>query len=144
MQAQIPGSAAWTAIANGTSIGNKWITLLPVNYTVTALKAVVTAAAASSAKLRSVAGHLCPRSGRSKQCTLRKDWLANGVGGKVQAEGGVELGACCAACTAAKGCAFFTLLPSARPGVGKCTLFTASSAGGHAVTGAYTGSPPTR
>jgi len=143
VQAQMSGSAAWTVIANGTSIGNKWITLLPLNYTVTALKAVITASAAPPAKLRSVSGHLCPRSGKTKQCSIRKDWLANGVGGKA-AKGNLELGQCCAACMAQKGCAFFTLQSGGMPGIGKCTLFTASSAGGKTVKGAYTGSPPAR
>jgi hypothetical protein len=38
-------AGAWTRIANGTSMGNKWIKLLDTNLTVSALRTVVTATA---------------------------------------------------------------------------------------------------
>ena len=73
----------WTVIANGTSIGNKWITLLAENVTgVTALKATVTRSLGppGAAKLRSLSAHLCSRAGKaSKTCSLRQNWAANGV-----------------------------------------------------------------
>ena len=58
VQGEVGGK--WTVLANGSSVGNKWITLLESNVTVTALKATVTASApGGTGKIRATSGHLC-------------------------------------------------------------------------------------
>lgn len=138
VQAQLAPSANWVVLVNGTSIGNKWISLLEANYTVTALRAQVTASAAGSTpKLRTISGHLCPRASKQAQCKVQHNFAANGVGPTVLH--GKTMNGCCAACTAKKGCALAVLMPG---NVQSCTLYTASGAGGKAIQGAVTLSPP--
>ena len=141
VEAQQAGSPAWTTIAKGQSVGNKWIELLAGNLTVTSLKATVTASAApkgAAAKIRSLSAHLCTRGGgSSKACSLRQNWVANGLLPTVQR--GKDVAECCAACSARKSCALFVVTPSNVP---TCTLYDATSVGGKEVQGAVTGSPP--
>ena len=144
VQAQLASddSAKWVVLANGSFVGNKWITLLSNNYTVTALRAMVTASATNSApKLRSVSGHLCARSDKSTHCKVQQNFAGNGVGGTV-AWAGHAAGECCAACKAKKGCAFALLMPAKSGSFPTCTVHTASYAGDKMIQGAVTLSPP--
>eukprot|EP01052_Picozoa_sp_SAG31_P002940 SAG31_NODE_107_length_24865_cov_17.973593_9_plen_344_part_00 len=131
--------AEWVVLVNGTAVGNKWISLLPINYSVSALRAEVTAShPGSTPKLRSVSGHLCPRAGKSaQQCKVQENFAANGVGPTVLH--GKTVGECCAACAAKKGCAVAVFMETNVP---TCTLYTASSVGGKTIQGAVTLSPP--
>ena len=145
VQAQLDGGdvgagVAWQEIANGTSIGNKWITLLPFNISVLALRTVVTASAAP-AKLRKLSAHMCSRANATKTCATQQDFAANGVGPTPLV--GVSIGGCCSACERAPQCALFVHLPGGEgQQAQRCTLFNASSVGGKTVVGAVTGSPP--
>ena len=85
VEAQLPssgqGQSSWTRIANGTSMGNKWIVLLEKNLTVSAIRAVATATAPGTvARIRSTSAHLCSRAIPNATCSLRQDWVADGVG----------------------------------------------------------------
>ena len=85
VEAQLPssgqGQSSWTRIANGTSMGNKWIVLLEKNLTVSAIRAVATATApGTAARIRSTSAHLCSRAIPNATCSLRQDWVADGVG----------------------------------------------------------------
>jgi hypothetical protein len=126
----------WVELANGTSIGNKWISLLPTNVSVVALRTVVTASAAPP-KLRSLSAHLCSRAPPDTQCNIQADFAANGVGPMLLP--GKTARQCCGACSAAPGCALFVYRPSGRA---SCTLYNASSVGGQRINGAISGSPP--
>ena len=139
---QLGSSADWTTVASGSSMGNKWITLLPGNLSgVTALKAMVTASAAPKgalAKIRSLSAHLCSRAGtQGKACTLRQNWAADGISPTVLH--GKNVAECCAACTASKSCALFVVTIA---NAATCTLYDATGVGGKAIPGAVTGSPP--
>jgi hypothetical protein len=94
-------NGTWRVLANGSSVGNKWITLLPNNVTVTALKAVVTASApGAQGKIRSTSGHLCTRAPKGVGCTLRQNWQGDGVGKSTKYEWSKSASECCTACTA--------------------------------------------
>ena len=140
MQARLNGSAGeWQEIANGTAIGNKWITLLPFNLSVVAVRAVVTASAAPP-KLRTLSAHVCSRASTTGTCATQQDFAANGVGPRQLA--GVSISGCCAACEKAPSCALFVHLPAENKRKQTCTLFNAASVGGKMVVGAVSGSPP--
>lgn len=143
VEAKLAANSEWTRIANGTSMGNKWITLLEKNLTVTAVRTVVTAAAAgATARVRSTSAHLCSRSTPSAKCSVRQDWVADGVGNSTNRNGDAKtIAECCAACTALKGCALFVAEPNTIDGH-SCVLWSATGVGGKVVKGAVTGSPP--
>jgi hypothetical protein len=141
-------SGAWTVLANGSSVGNKWITLLPTNVTVAAIKAVVTASASPlhPGKIRSVSGHLCTRAPKAGSCTLRENFQGDGVGTSTKYEWSRSVAECCAACTAVKSCAIFVFKPGAvnpKSGtrVNTCTMWEATGGRGKTVSGVVTGSP---
>jgi hypothetical protein len=130
----------WQEIANGTSIGNKWITLLPVNISVVALRTVVTASAAAPT-LRALSAHMCSRASVSKTCATQQNFEANGVGRQAELQG-ASISRCCTACEEEPGCALFVHMPPTNGKQQMCTLFNASSVGGQRVVGAVSGSPP--
>ena len=143
VEAQLAGDSEgveWQEVANGTSIGNKWITLLPVNISVVALRAVVMASAAPP-KLRTLSAHMCPRANIANTCTTQQNFAANGVGPRARFQG-ISIGGCCTACEKEPGCALFVHMPPTQLQQQTCTLFNASSVGGKTVAGAVSGSPP--
>ena len=139
-----PGvTGAWTRIANGTSMGNKWITLLDTNLTVSAVRSRATATfEGGQARIRSTSAHLCSRSTPSAKCNLRQDWVADGVGNSTNRDGDAKtIAQCCAACSKLKGCALFVATPNSIDGH-SCVLWSRTGAGhGKVVKGAVTGSP---
>jgi hypothetical protein len=75
VHAQALRGGAWSKIANGTSMGNKWIKLLDENITVCGLKTVVTATASGgTAKLRALSGHRCARATTYAQVRQTPSW----------------------------------------------------------------------
>jgi alpha-L-fucosidase len=102
----VGGAGTWTKIANGTSMGNKWITLLPRNITVSSIRTVVTATApGATARVRSTSAHLCPRSIPSSKCSVRQDWVADGVGNStVSMTTPYIVAGCCCCCCCCKCC----------------------------------------
>ena len=138
----------WNVLANGSSVGNKWITLLPTNVSVFSLKAVVTASASprSQGKIRSTSGHLCTRAPKGAACTVRDNFQGDGVGKSTTYEWSRSVAECCAACTAVKSCAIFVFKlgavnPKSGTRVNTCTLWEATGGNGKAVNGVVTGSP---
>ena len=139
-------NGTWRVLANGSSVGNKWITLLSNNITVTALKAVVTASApGSQGKIRSTSGHLCTRAPKGAGCTLRHNFQGDGVGKSTKYEWSKSVSECCAACTAVESCAIFVFTPghvnSRGQQVNTCTVWEATGGHGKVVSGVVTGSP---
>jgi len=132
----------WTQIANGTSMGNKWITLLDKNLTVSAIRTVATGTfEGAKARIRSTSAHRCSRSIPSGKCNLRQDWAADGVGNSTNRNGDAKtIAECCEACSKMTGCALFVATPNAIDGHG-CILWSATGVGGKTVKGAVTGSP---
>jgi hypothetical protein len=140
IQGEMSNNGTWRVLATGTSVGNKWITLLPSNVSVTAIKSTVTASAnpASPGTIRSTSGHFCTRAPKGAACTLRQNFQGDGVGKSSKYEWSRSVSECCAACTAVKSCAIFVF----RPGrVNTCTLWEATGGNGKAVNGVVTGSP---
>eukprot|EP01043_Picozoa_sp_COSAG02_P023761 COSAG02_NODE_1277_length_13502_cov_14.551593_14_plen_554_part_00 len=133
---------AWTRIANGTSMGNKWIVLLQRNLTVSAIRTVATGTAlGTTARIRSTSAHLCSRAKSNASCSIRQDWAADGVGNSTNRNGDAKtIAECCDACTKTKGCALFVAKPNAIDGHG-CVLWSATGVGGQVIKGAVTGSP---
>ena len=136
------GGGGWTRIANGTSLGNKWIVLLEKNLTVSAIRTVATATVPGTvARIRSTSAHLCSRATPNATCSLRQDWVADGVGNSTNRNGDAKsIAECCDACTKLKSCALFVAAPNAIDGHG-CVLWSATGVGGKVVKGAVTGSP---
>ena len=139
-------NGTWRVLANGSSVGNKWITLLSNNITVTALKAVVTASApGSQGKIRSTSGHLCTRAPKGAGCTLRHNFQGDGVGKSTKYEWSKSVSECCAGCTAVESCAIFVFTPghvnSRGQQVNTCTLWEATGGHGKVASGVVTGSP---
>ena len=149
VQAQLSSSndsdsvqTAWTQIANGTSMGNKWIALLEKNLSVSAIRTVATATApGTAARIRSTSAHLCPRATPNATCNIRQDWVADGVGNSTNRNGDAKtIAECCDACTKMKECALFVAKPNAIDGHG-CVLWSATGVGGQVIKGAVTGTP---
>ena len=106
------------------------------------VRAVATATAPGTrARIRSVSAHLCPRAAPSATCSVRKNWVADGVGNSTNRNGDAKtIAECCDACTRLRGCALFVATPNAIDGHG-CVLWSATGVGGKVVQGAVTGSP---
>jgi len=146
VRAQLPGSVAWQEIANGTSMGNKWIVLLEKNLTVTALKTVVTkTASGGTAVLRSTSAHLCSRASSGARCRLRRGLAAGGAGTQINMLGDAKtLDECCDACSAEKACVLFVAKTQPIDGH-TCMLYSATnSSADKAVAGAVSGTPQRR
>ncbi len=128
----------WRALTPNRFL-RRWITLLDQNYTVSAVKSVVTASAGGvTGKIRSTSAHMCSRGGASAaQCTLRNNWQGDGVGTKTTLHG-KSVAECCAACTAKPSCALFVHLPTNTP---TCNLYGATGSNGKAAQGVVTGTP---
>lgn len=138
-----PQGGEWSRIANGTSIGNKWIKLLDQNISVTALRTVVTATSAGTmAKLRSLSAHRCSRATTYAQCTLKHNFAAGGAGNHTQLLGDAKtIDECCDACNSDHTCRLFVALPQPIDGH-TCMLYTAfNTSADQVVSGAISGSP---
>eukprot|EP01052_Picozoa_sp_SAG31_P022992 SAG31_NODE_1861_length_7044_cov_169.866379_1_plen_569_part_00 len=139
---KVVSSMAWTRIANGTSMGNKWIVLLEKNLTVSAIRTVATTTApGTTARIRSTSAHLCSRAKANETCNIRQDWAADGVGNSTNRNGDAKtIAECCDSCTKTKGCALFVAKPNPIDGHG-CILWSATGVGGQVIKGAVTGTP---
>ena len=93
------------------------------------------------AQIRSLSAHLCLRTTPNAKCSVRENWVADGVGNSTNRNGDAKtIAECCDACTRLRGCALFVAMPNSIDGHG-CVLWSATGVGGKVVKGAVTGSP---
>lgn len=138
VEAQSAGSGAWTTVASGTSVGNKWIQLFSNTMTVTALRLRVTAAAdsmLSRVQLVSFEAFLCNRPS-DHGCTVHADQRVSYTAKETIATiANSNAAACCAACSSKGTCAVFLVSPTKD-----CVLLNADGVS-ESAPGWTTGSP---